>query len=48
MLDKRLRRLPLRIFLKQAACTYLLSSPVLAYYIVTSFLCSRPVSSCPW
>ena len=37
MTDKRLRRMPLRIVLKQAACTYLLTSPVLAYYIVTSF-----------
>jgi hypothetical protein len=29
--------MPFRIILKQAACTHLLTSPVLAYYIATSF-----------
>ncbi|MFI5368987.1 MAG: methyl-accepting chemotaxis protein, partial [Spirochaetia bacterium] len=37
MRDPSLRHLPRRIILKQAACTYFLSSPVLAYYVVTSF-----------
>ena len=37
MADQQLMHMTRRIILKQAACTYALTAPVLAYYIATSF-----------